>query len=351
MMAWISLTNEVVETMAASYVDNQFQFAEMNIRYTGNMEKLLSLLRRAIRMGYDSIVVNTDVGDPENSPCDVVKIVFRLLEEGMEPPRKKKKKGKNINRENVIPNPVEIDKSLLNPATTEANGKKLSRLTVTVSDTTDMHLLMHHPQVRKYDILAIRTTGEQTLQTLSRKGDFVDIVTFHQNSSPVTWLTKSKLIQSCVTAGISFEISYAEALKDSSRRRSVTILNCVKPSTVLTTGRQLMAATRGGRGVIVDSGAEEMIDLRGPYDVANLSILFGISSENTRKLLSGNAKSVLLRAEARKTLKGALAVTEPDAIPSPSLNSKSCLERLMKVPEFRTQIEILAEKKDETAAL
>lgn len=79
MMAWISLTNEVVETMAASYVDNQFQFAEMNIRYTGNMEKLLSLLRRAIRMGYDSIVVNTDVGDPENSPCDVVKIVFRLV--------------------------------------------------------------------------------------------------------------------------------------------------------------------------------------------------------------------------------------------------------------------------------
>ena len=43
----------------------------------------------------------------------------------MEPPRKKKKKGKNINRENVIPNPVEIDKSLLNPVTTEANGKKL----------------------------------------------------------------------------------------------------------------------------------------------------------------------------------------------------------------------------------
>lgn len=64
---------------------------------------------------------------------------------------------------------------------------------MTVSDTTDMHLLMHHPQVRKYDILAIRTTGEQTLQTLSRKGDFVDIVTFHQNSSPVTWLTKSKV--------------------------------------------------------------------------------------------------------------------------------------------------------------
>lgn len=57
----------------------------------------------------------------------------------------------------------------------------------------------------------------------------------------------------------------------------------------MTTGRQLMAATRGGRGVIVDSGAEEMIDLRGPYDVANLSILFGISSENTRKLLSGSS--------------------------------------------------------------
>ena len=48
-----------------------------------------------------------------------------------------------------------------------------------------------------------------------------------------------------------------------------------------------MLATRGGRGVILASGADEMIDLRGPFDAANLAILFGIRPEEARKFVSG----------------------------------------------------------------
>ena len=58
--------------MVSTFVDNQFQFAEMNIRNVGNAEKLVALVKRAVRMGYDSIVINTDIGDPEKSSVDMV---------------------------------------------------------------------------------------------------------------------------------------------------------------------------------------------------------------------------------------------------------------------------------------
>ncbi len=44
-------------------LNNQFQFAEMNVRHTGNGERTLALVRRAVRMGYDVVVVNVDIGE------------------------------------------------------------------------------------------------------------------------------------------------------------------------------------------------------------------------------------------------------------------------------------------------
>jgi hypothetical protein len=39
-----------------------FHFAELNIKHRGNPRNTLDLVRRAIRMGYDSIVINIDIG-------------------------------------------------------------------------------------------------------------------------------------------------------------------------------------------------------------------------------------------------------------------------------------------------
>ncbi|KHN71558.1 Ribonuclease P protein subunit p30 [Toxocara canis] len=138
-------------------------------------------------------------------------------------------------------------------------------------------MLMHHPQAHKYDLIAVRPGDDRILQTLSRKGDFIDIITYDQTATSIRWLySKSGLIQTCISEGLSFEITYAEALKDSSQRRQV-----------LTNARQLLLITRGGRGVILASGAEEIIDLRAPYDAANLSILFGGRPEDSRKFVAG----------------------------------------------------------------
>lgn len=41
----------------------RFEFAELNLLHTGNPTKTLQLVRRAIQMGYDSVVINIDVGE------------------------------------------------------------------------------------------------------------------------------------------------------------------------------------------------------------------------------------------------------------------------------------------------
>lgn len=53
---------------------------------------------------------------------------------------------------------------------------------------------MHHPQLKKYDVIAVRVADEKILQTLSRKGDFIDIITYEQTNDNISWIYKSKVI-------------------------------------------------------------------------------------------------------------------------------------------------------------
>ncbi|KAK6030940.1 hypothetical protein OSTOST_02914, partial [Ostertagia ostertagi] len=62
------------------------------------------------------------------------------------------------------------------------------------------------------------------------------------------------------------------------------------------------------RGIIMSSGALSMCELRAPVDVMNMAVLWGVTGADARLLTSGNAEQVLLRAEARRTVGGALHV-------------------------------------------
>ncbi|TKR82652.1 hypothetical protein L596_016342 [Steinernema carpocapsae] len=397
--------------------ENKFQFAEMNLRHTGNAERTLALVKRAVRMGYDSVVINVDVGDLMSDRClevslgemgikssgtgrgrkvrersdhptapvdriypsedgslarfclDLIAVTAldrrylqgvsekkdrpdrgtgacletaershfkltrrerpvgprfpdmppppclagpflsetpcicasttkpcgRLLrsvqKEDDEPPRKKKKggKGKFKQQADEIPEPFFVDPSKLDLTALEMAGKRFrqySRLTITLTDQAIFHMLTHHETVRQYDILAVRIDDEQILSTLTRKGDFVDIIVYDPTLVKVPWLTKGRLIMSCVETGISFEIGFAGALRDSSLRRQA-----------FQHGRLLMNMTRGGKGVVLGSGAEDVISIRAPYDVANMSILFGAKPTDGRKFVAargiqGDSKKV-----------------------------------------------------------
>ena len=48
-----------------------------------------------------------------------------------------------------------------------------------------------------------------------------------------------------------------------------------------------MEVSRRGKGIVLSSGAEDLLGLRGPFDAANLCVLFGLSSKDGRKFVSG----------------------------------------------------------------
>lgn len=85
-----------------------------------------------------------------------------------------------------------------------------------------------------------------------------------------------------------FEIRYSEAIRNSSHRKEM-----IKVSHNF--------HSRGkSKNVIMSSGAENMFELRGPYDVANLGLIFGLTEEKGKNAVGANCRKILLNAESRR---------------------------------------------------
>uniref|UniRef100_A0AC35F5D7 Uncharacterized protein n=1 Tax=Panagrolaimus sp. PS1159 TaxID=55785 RepID=A0AC35F5D7_9BILA len=202
-----------------------FRFAELNLRHMGNKKNTIDLVNRAIRMGYDAVAINIDVGDPF-----VDKIQQTLEDEDEVVPKKKKKqqrKVQNVEELAIFPMPFKVDISDLNPIDLkrlQSEGKvfrQFSRVTLTLSDSTAVYKMMTHPKIKLFDLVAIRIPDAEFLTTLARKGDVVDIVTFDPcDTQRQSWMCASKQIQAVAAEGIAFELTYGNALNDSANRRA-----------------------------------------------------------------------------------------------------------------------------------
>ncbi|KAK5965433.1 hypothetical protein GCK32_001444 [Trichostrongylus colubriformis] len=327
---------------------NTFQYAELNIRHTGNAEKTLAMVKRAVRMGYDAVAINIDIGDI--APGELVEehmISQTTTENNDKPPPKKKRKGEDKKpREQQLPDPFLVNESLLDLGDLEKQGKRFrqfSRITFTLNDASVIHNVFNNPRLRRFDIVAVRPSDVNILNTLTRKTDAVDIISMNPETH-VGWLHKAKFLERIRIEGVGFEITYAPALTPANRR------SC------LHSGRFLLRGLRG-RGVILSSGASSMCELRAPVDVMNMAILWGVTGADARLLISGNAKQILLRAEARRTVGGVLHVaslemkvdkaeqkTVDASIPACRATHTDALQRLLKVKEFRAQRELEREK-------
>ncbi|KAI6181963.1 hypothetical protein M3Y99_01968500 [Aphelenchoides fujianensis] len=306
----------------------RFEFAESNLRYTGDAERMLQMVRRAVAMGYDSVVINVDVGDLSESS----QFVEAAVEE---PPSKKKKhKNKSVQQLHGIPDPFLVDESKLDLSAIEAAGKKFrqfSRLTVTLTDSPSVYKLQHHPKRELYDLVAVRCLDEAMLTTMSRKGDLFDLITLDCKvlDGRFPWIHKQKLIQLCIAEGLMFELPYGEALFDQQMRRQFLI-----------NGRALSTIANKGKGVVLSSGAESTVALRGPFDAANLCTLFGMQPKEGKKLLSDNCCKLLLRSHTRRTIKGAVHVAPfADAPVPPHTDREAQLAALVAIPEFLEQMQ------------
>lgn len=93
-----------------------------------------------------------------------------------------------------------------------------------------------------------------------------------------------------------FEIRYAPAIIDSNHRRNII--------------RRSHAYHSYGKSqnIVITSGAARQIELRSPYEVANLGLLFGLSEEQAKCAMAGNCKKLLIRATGRRHNKAVMVV-------------------------------------------
>uniref|UniRef100_A0A8C0ATA2 Ribonuclease P/MRP subunit p30 n=1 Tax=Buteo japonicus TaxID=224669 RepID=A0A8C0ATA2_9AVES len=151
--------------------------------------------------------------------------------------------------------PSELFPSLPIVQGTSKRIKVLTRLTLVVSDPSHCNLLRStSANIRLYDIIAVFPKTEKLFHAIDR--------------------------------GICFELLYAPAIKDSTMRR-YTISNAIS----------LMQICKGK----VSSQSEK---LRGPYDVANLGLLFGLSESEAKAAVSTNCRATILHGETRKSACG-----------------------------------------------
>ncbi|CAD6196809.1 unnamed protein product [Caenorhabditis auriculariae] len=274
--------------------ESTFQYADLNIVHTGNIENTISMVRRAIRMGYDAVAINIDIGDIAEYQTEPGADV--QLEASEEPPKKKKKKGgsENLGIKKQLPKPFYVDQSKLDLNDLKKRGKvfrQFSRITFTANAQVVLNKTFNHPRILDFDLVAVRPGNDSVIETLSRKVEHFDIITVQANEQ-TRWLSGTKILERIRGEGIFYELNYAEALSDRNTRQ-ISLFN----------GRVLLRAMRS-RGVLMSSGARQMIDLRAPVDVMNLAFLWGVTNANARNLISGHPKAVLLQAECRGTENG-----------------------------------------------
>uniref|UniRef100_A0A3B4UQJ5 Ribonuclease P/MRP 30 subunit n=1 Tax=Seriola dumerili TaxID=41447 RepID=A0A3B4UQJ5_SERDU len=146
------------------------------------------------------------------------------------------------------------------------------------------------PEYRSFDLLAVQPTTEKLFHAACMLYD-VDIICISVTEK-LPFFFKRAPVNGAVDRGLVFEVSYSTAIRDSTMRR-YTIANAVS----------LMDSCKG-KSVILSSAAEKALELRGPYDVTNLGLLFGLSDGDAKEAVTSTCRSVLLHAETRRTASG-----------------------------------------------
>ena len=165
--------------------------------------------------------------------------------------------------------------------------KILHRCTLHLSDPSQNHRLTQISAA--YDIFALRPTTEKTLQQACHSLE-CDLISL-DFSIRHPYYFQIKTVKSALDRGIKFEICYAPGIlnTDGGASRRNLISNAT----------QLIRATRG-RGIIISSEAKSALACRGPADVINLAVIWGLGREGGVEAVGREARSVVIQAEMRR---------------------------------------------------
>ncbi|XP_055918663.1 ribonuclease P protein subunit p30 [Eupeodes corollae] len=191
------------------------------------------------------------------------------------------KKDANKRGSEMFPEPADV--SFLNEFKNKI--KILSRLTIIYVDVSVSHAMSNSMNIKKFNIVAGLPKNDVTLTHCCTTFNG-DIVTFDPEGSKL--LVNRKNYQVAVKRGVFFEIKYSPVITNSS---------CRKDTIKLTHNYH---AKGKSKSIILSSGARNIFDLRGPFDISNLALIFGLSEDQGKNSIGSTCRQLVLRAEARR---------------------------------------------------
>lgn len=161
----------------------------------------------------------------------------------------------------------------------------LTRLTLHIHDPSQNHRLAQLQSA--CDLLALRPTTEKALGLCCNSLE-CDLISL-DFSVRLPFVLKFKTVASALQRGIRFEICYSPGITGGSEARR----NLISGATAL------IRATRG-RGIIISSEARSALGLRGPWDVINLAVVWGMSPERGKEAICDEARKVVQLARLKR---------------------------------------------------
>ncbi|XP_046991344.1 ribonuclease P protein subunit p30 isoform X1 [Schistocerca americana] len=265
-------------------MNNYKAFYDLNIAINEQeVTRLRDICDTLVTYGYKTVALNYEIEDL-----------------GSDTKKKKKKKGEIREVTDIVPEPLEIS------ALVKEFGDKLTlvhRLTFPFSDQQQFHMLNQSKNLKKYKILAAVPKTQSAFQSACSNLD-IDIISLDCESRTSIRINR-KMYNLAVERGTFFEIMYAPAILDSTARRNTIYV-------------AHMYHTFGkSKNVIISSGARESKYIRGPYDIVNLGLIFGLSEEQTKKAVSSTCRALLTHADGRRCGK-IIACIQSDTSPGRS---------------------------------
>lgn len=164
----------------------------------------------------------------------------------------------------------------------------LTRLNLTLSDTAQNQRLNSLTQA--YDIVALRPTNEKTLLNACTTLE-CDLISLDL-STRLPFHFKFKMLSAAISRGVRLEICYGPGVTGSGLDARRNLIG---------NAMSLIRATRGGRGIIVSSEARRALNLRAPWDVINLTCVWGLPQERGKEAICEEARKVTALAKLKRT--------------------------------------------------
>ncbi|XP_035915159.1 ribonuclease P protein subunit p30 [Anopheles stephensi] len=230
-----------------------------------NRAQLEAIIREAIELGFHNIAIEQEL-DLTNS-------------------------GPSANKDDVVPTPYCLQDL---KAAFQGQIRLFNRLTIIFGDALASLVLNRSSNIRSYDLIAALPTSESGM-TYACQTMHCNIITYRSNT--IRLRPNRKFYYLAVDRNIAFELKYAPAILSPVERKDT--INCA----------HRYHSFGKSKNVVISSSAKNPFELRSPYDIANLGLIFGLSEEQSKEAIRGVPNRILLAAEGRRFGKAGVVIT------------------------------------------